>query len=188
LMFRLAAQNSSDAQLAFLGVTMRVYVLSIMPVFGLVRSMTPIVGINYGAKDFKRVRQTMNIFTMTGTLLLFLITLPLIISPSLVFDFMLPSRCLLPVEIYNFRVLMAGIILMPLIQLTPVFYQAMGIGKIASWITLFRQVVLFVPITILLHYLMPQNGIYMACSLVDFMVCLISLFLLWQRYQKLENS
>jgi len=158
LMFRLISQSNSDADLAFLGVTMRIYVVAIMPIFGLVRSLPPIVGINYGAKDYDRVRKTMNIFILTGTILLALISLPLLISPEWVFGLMM-KRALLPTEVYNFRILMLGIVLMPFVQLTPVFYQAIGIGKMASFITLLRQIVLFVPITIGLHYLMPQHGI-----------------------------
>ncbi len=77
------AYYGSDLHIAIFGVGNRVLMFLLMPLFGIVQGLQPIVGFNYGAKKMKRVKESLKLAISAATILstfgfvvLFLFTKP----------------------------------------------------------------------------------------------------------------
>ncbi len=57
LMYRMAAKYGGNNQLILMGATLRIQALSFIPLWGMSQGLQPVVGTNYGAKLFPRVKK-----------------------------------------------------------------------------------------------------------------------------------
>ena len=82
IIFKSIANYGTDSDIAFAGATVRLYFLIITPLYGLVQALQPVIGMAYGAKNYKRVRQAYFTFSLAGTVLFVLTWLTLQLSST----------------------------------------------------------------------------------------------------------
>lgn len=186
--FKTVAENGNSADLAFVGAVNRVLIFSILPVYGLVRSLQPIVGINYGARQLIRVNEIMRIFILTGTALACFLCLPMLFAPEVIMRIMLPEANFTAEDWFNFRIFILSLPLNPLILLVITFYQSVGNGKTASWLTFARQSLLFLPLTYLLFRYFGIMGIYLGTTLTDLLILVLCGFMYYAQTRKWQET
>lgn len=54
VVFNALARYGTTADVAFYGVVYRVFQFLLTPIFGLMRALQPVIGINYGAKQYDK--------------------------------------------------------------------------------------------------------------------------------------
>ncbi|EAY31319.1 MATE family efflux transporter [Microscilla marina] len=186
--FKSIAYYGNDNDIAFMGACYRVLMLAIVPVFGLVQAMQPIVGINYGAKDFQRVKQTVKVFVTGGMVLLTAIWLPVQLFPTTILHWLLPDMRFTVTDINNFRVAMIMMPAIPLVFIVGNFLQSIGNGLLSGIITVARQVVFFIPTVLILPTYVGISGVYLSAPLVDVVVISLVLVLLSLEFKKLDRK
>jgi Na+-driven multidrug efflux pump len=164
------------------GVINRIISFVFLPSFGIVQGMVPIVGFNYGAKNYKRMRDTI-IFSTKVIMIYFAIGFIFIqiFAPVL---FRIFSEDNIPTFInygaYAFRIISIGFLLVGFQIIVGAVFQALGYPIRAMIITLSRQVVFFIPLVYLFTYLLDDMlGIWIGFAAADILSGLISLVLLW---------
>ena len=70
VVFKSLAHYGDDWDLALMGACYRVLLLTLFPSFGFAQAMQPVVGINYGARVFSRVKDAYKIFTLSSSILM----------------------------------------------------------------------------------------------------------------------
>ncbi len=186
--FKTIAENGNAADLAFVGAVNRVLIFSILPVYGLVRSLQPMVGINYGSQKLLRVSEIMRIFILTGTALACFLCLPMIFAPEVIMRIMLPEANFTAEDWCNFRIFILSLPLNPLILLVITFYQSVGNGKTASWLTLTRQVLLFLPLTYFLFQYFGIMGVYLGTTLTDLLILVLCGLMYYAQTRKWQET
>lgn len=167
VIFRLLAQLGVAADVAFYGAVGRIMSLAMLPVFGLVRALQPVIGMNYGARQPQRVREAMRLFTWAGIGLLGCIWLPMMLFPEVALQSLLPQSRFTPQDIWHFRIVM---FILP--GISPIFmgitlYQSVGKAKLAAQLAIARQLLLFIPAAWLMAHWLGISGIYYALTAVD---------------------
>lgn len=166
VVFNALSRYGTDADVAFYGIIFRIVNLMGTPTFALMRALQPVLGINYGAKQYLRIIEAYKIFTIIGTAIIVPIWLYMMIDPVSVLNFMLPKEYLAS-DIFNFRVYMLVLLLLPTILMAMTYFPAVNNPKPAAILGLARQLVFYVPAMLILPALWGVEWVYIGSSLID---------------------
>ena len=186
--YKSIAHYGNDNDIAFMGACYRVLMLAIIPVFGMVQAMQPIIGINYGANDFTRVKKTVKIFITGGVVLLTAIWLPVQLFPETILHLLLPKVSFTATDLNNFRVIMSLLPVIPIIFIVGNFLQSIGNGLLSAIITVTRQVGFFIPMVLILPTYLGVRGVYFSAPIVDVFVITAVLIFLMLEFKKLDRK
>ena len=177
----------TTSDIALYGASYRIFMLMLTPLFGLMRALQPVAGINYGAGQNKRVIKSAKVFIMTGVIIMLPFWLLLMLRPQELLSLMLPcivfdSACLL-----NFRVFIALLPVLPVIYMAMTFFPAINKGKDASIIGILRQLILYVPIMLILPKMWGVQWVYFGSTAIDILVLLIIILLFGKAFKSLRG-
>ncbi len=165
------------------GVINRLIRFSLMPGFGLVQGLVPIVGFNFGAKFYKRLHESIR-FVMLLLLIYFAIVfgLVMVFSESL-FSIFSPEddQLFISSGARAFRIVSLGFIMITFQILLSSVYQAMGYPVKAFIIALSRRFLFFIPFAFVLTRWLGVEGIWWTFVVADILSG--SLALLMYRFQ-----
>jgi len=178
---------STDLAIAAFGIIMRILMLVLMPIVGLVQGLMPIIGVNYGAGKFHRIHSAtllaIKIATIISTIAFAII---LIFPDSLVSVF--TSDELLIESTKNFlRIIVIGLPLVGFQMIVGGFYQALGKAKQALFVSLLRQVIIFIPLMLILPLFWGVYGIYFAFPIADILSTIIILYIFRRSFRLLKK-
>ena len=82
VVFNAIVNNGTDSDLAFFAGANRFLFFLMTPLFGLMRALQPVLGINFGARQYDRVKKSFWLFTRTGIYLVAPFWLVLMVFPG----------------------------------------------------------------------------------------------------------
>ncbi len=178
----------TTSDIAFYGVAFRIFTFMLTPIFGLMRALQPVVGINYGARDYERVIKSFKVFAVAGMLIMVPFWAIMMIQPSLILQAMLPERIFTALDIRNFRVFMAVLPILPIIFMGMTFFPAIDKGKVASLIGISRQLVFYLPVMLILPRFFGVSWVYTGAFLIDFVIIIWTVFLVAKEFRSLRKK
>jgi len=169
-----------DIALIIVGILHRVTMFLFMPLFGVIQGMQPIVGFNYGAKKFDRVKEALKLSILATTAIA---TLGWLIAE--LFPFVIISAFTGDIEVIEkgSTIMRIVISMIPVIGIQIVgaaLFQSLGKAVPSLILSLLRQVLLFIPLIIILPRVLGLGllGIWIAYPIADVLsVILTTLFL-----------
>ena len=172
VVFNAVVKYGTDNDLSFFAAANRILLFMMTPLFGFMRALQPVEGVNFGAGQFQRVKQAFWLFCKTG----FWIVLPFwalfMIFPEMSIQMVLPKKIMTSEEILNFRIYMAIIPFLPFVFMSLTHLPAIEQPKYASIIGLARQIVFYLPVMLLLPKWFGISGVYIGSTLIDVIVTL----------------
>jgi Na+-driven multidrug efflux pump len=155
--------------------SLRFYGFSFIPLWGMSQGLQPIIGTNFGAKKYLRVKETMKVFMIGGACLAAIFWIPAQLFPNIVLRIFNVSQSIINEGIFNFRLFYSVFILYGIMVMSITFFQSIGDGKKAGIIVLFRQLILFVPCMLVLPNMFGISAVWFTQPLVDLIMILIGL-------------
>ena len=76
LLYKQAFLYGGETNGILMAATLRIYAFSFIPLWGMSQGLQPVVGTNFGAKKFDRVRETMKVFSIGGLVLAAIFWIP----------------------------------------------------------------------------------------------------------------
>lgn len=147
---------------AFMGACYRVVVLLLLPSFGFSHALQPVVGINYGAQNYVRVRKSFKVYAITNVSVVLLIVLVALSQPAMILGWLLPEMTFTAQQLFNFSMMMITLPLVPIFLLGSVFFQSIGDARKAGILVSAKEVVLYVPSILIMPLFFGIDGIYYA--------------------------
>lgn len=140
-----------------------------MPLSGLIQGMQPLIGYNIGARNNTRVKNTVIINLIVSTIVSSILTLIVFINPQLFIELFTNDSNLI---MEGSKVLKICIVVYPLlgIYMTAVgFYQSIGKGKESLILSCLRQIIFFIPLSLILPSLLNIGilGIWISFPISD---------------------
>jgi Na+-driven multidrug efflux pump len=166
-----------EIYISIFGVVNRLVMFLLMPGFGLVQGLQPLVGFNYGAKLYQRLYDVIG-YTMKLLTIYFVsaLLLTLIFSNQLFSLFSDDSGSLLLTEGPRaLRIVALGFSVIGFQVILSSVYQAMGYPLRAFLVATSRQFILFIPIVLLFTYLFGVSGIWWTFVAADMIAGLVSM-------------
>jgi putative MATE family efflux protein len=185
----------SDIPLAVYGVMSKVNSLFISSVLGIAIGSQPIIGFNYGAGNYQRVKETLKkVLTINFLIGIFFNVLFVLFPNQIVNIFISPKdptyelfvefACLLCKSLYMVIALNA------LEMTTSITVQSLGNVLKATFVSFARQIILFIPIASLLGIVLNKGiyGILYAGAISDTICFILCIFVFRSEYKKLDKK
>ena len=175
LLYRQAFKYGGDPNAILMSATLRFYGFSFIPIWGMSQGLQPIIGTNFGAKQYDRVKETMKIFSIGGTVLAAIFWLPAQVFSKQLLGLFKVSQDIISSGVNNFRIFYSVFILFGIMIMTITFFQAIGDGKKAGMIVMLRQLILLVPALLILPRIFGAGAVWWAEPVVDFTMIMVGL-------------
>ncbi len=168
----------------------------VMPVQGLNQSSQPVMGFNYGAEQYRRVKQAIVFSSVTSIGYTAVIWILLHIFPVFFIRIFNQDPELVAAGIPAVRMYYFGYIFQSLQLAGQAVFVALGKARKAIFFSIFRKVIIVVPLTCLLPTLwgLGTSGVYIAepiSNLIGGMACFITMLVtVWpelSRKEKMKN-
>ncbi|MBC7333115.1 MAG: MATE family efflux transporter [Actinobacteria bacterium] len=175
LMFNKAlVYYGSDLDVAVTGVAFRVIDFTLMPILGISQGFSTIVGFNYGAKLYKRVKKVLGEATLWTTLIASLGFVVMMFFPEFLLSIFSSSKEFVTRGVLPIRIM---VVLLPTLGIQILggnLFQAIGKPVPALVLTLSRQLVFLIPAIIILPIFFGLNGVWLSWPVSDFLASLIT--------------
>lgn len=173
---------------AFYGAAFRLYNLFLTPIYGLMRALQPMVGINFGAKQYERVIKSFKVFAVVAFLIMLPLWLLSMLFPDSVLGLMITGRTFSAAEICNFRTLVLVAPLLPIVLMAMTFWPAIKKPKPAGILGIARQVILYIPAMIILPKFFGIEWVYKGSFIIDFILSIVVLLLMKREFTILRRE
>ena len=180
--------GGGDIALSGLNITMSITMLFFMPIFGINQGAQPILGFNYGAKQFDRVRKTL-LLAITGATGVCLLGFFLgELFPHFLVSIFTPkgSPTLLAFAPIVLRVMM---LTMPLNGFTIIatnFFVVTGRPKMSIFLSMLRQVIALIPLILIFGRIWGLWGVVAAPPVADSFAFICTGILILSELRKLK--
>lgn len=180
-----------DLAMAAMGIVNGITNLMLMPLFGISQGLQPIIGYNYGAGNFSRVKEALQKGMLLATAVSIIGFLVVMIFPSqLVALFGKKDAELIAMGAEGLRIFLATLPILGALIVGSNYFQAIGKPKRALFLSLTRQLVFFIPSIIILPKFWGLNGIFYSGPVSDILATIImAVFLTYElRKNALQES
>lgn len=166
----------SDTAVAVLGIYYKLQSFVFMPVFGLNQGMMPIVGYNYGARQKDRIYAALKYGIMIALGIMTFGMLCFNVIPQLLLQLFKPTEEMIKIGVPALRIISWSFPLAAISIIISAVFQAIGRGKFSLYISLFRQLILILPIAYFLSFL-GLNYVWMAFPIAECLAFIFTCFL-----------
>ena len=188
MLCKMAFKYGGDTNGILMAASLRVYAFSFIPLWGMSQGLQPVVGTNFGAKQFDRVRQGMKVFSIGGLILAAIFWLPSLLFSSQILSLFGVEASIIAQGVGNFRLFYSVFILYGVMVMTITFFQSIGNGKKAGMIVMLRQLFLFVPAMIFLPMAFGIKAVWFTQPLVDFIMITVGILMMLSELNKMGKD
>lgn len=182
IIFNAIAKYGTENDISFFTVLNRFFLFLLTPLFGLMRGLQPVVGINFGAGNYERASNFLKTYILAGVVILFPFFFIALFFPQQLIALMLPGYTVNTDQIRDFRLFFSALPLLPITVLALSYYPAVNDSKKASFLVFFRQLILYIPLMLILPYYFGIKSIYWGSALIEVTVGLAT-FILLNKYR-----
>ncbi len=175
-----------DIAISAMGIINSILLFVQMPIFGINQGAQPVIGFNYGAKKYDRVRSALRlaIAAATGIALLGFLAIQLF-TVGIVSMFNSKDTELIA---FSVRAIRICTIFMPLIGFQIIssnYFQAVGKPRYSAALSLSRQVLFLIPLVLILPLFFKLNGIFMAGPVSDLLSSTVTAVFIFRELKRL---
>ena len=163
----------------------------LMPIFGLNQGSQPIIGFNYGAKQYDRANKAFKISALISIVILTAGWILVQLSPETVIGMFNKDPKLMDISVNGIRIYLFMIPIIGISITGSNYIQSVGKAKIATVLSLLRQVILLIPMILILPNFFGLNGVWYASPISDFLSTAITAYILYRElksYKKEEKA
>lgn len=184
LLYKTSFQYGGEANGILMAASLRLFGFAFIPLWGISQGLQPLVGTNFGAQQFQRVKEGMRVFMGASLILATVFWLPAEVFPAYTLKLFNVSDTIIESGSKNFQLFFSVFFLYGIMVLTVTFFQSIGDAKKASLLVMFRQLIIFVPAILWLPENFGISGVWVALPLVDFIMIVVGL---WMQEKELKK-
>lgn len=182
-----ASSDYGDAVIAGMGAVTRVTSMGTLVVFGFLKGFQPIAGFSYGAKNFKRLRESIKISILWSTIFCVVVGLLMVVfSTQIISQFANGNGEMISVGQKSLVANGLSFFLFGFYTVYSSLFLALGKGTAGFFLGACRQGSCFVPIIFLLPAIWGLSGILYAQPIADIISAIITVFMAFNLHRKLS--
>lgn len=177
-----------DLAIGAYGIVNRILILFAMVVVGLTQGMQPIVGYNFGARHYDRVRQTLKKALIAGVSIMTAGWLVNEIFPQHIVAMFSDDAELNELARFGIRICC---LMFPLVGAQIVitnFFQSIGKAQISIFLSLARQLLFLIPLLFILPRYFQITGVWCSMPAADFIAFVAAAFTLRWYIKKMKSN
>lgn len=159
----------------------------LMPVFGINQGSQPIIGFNYGAKQYERANKAFKISVSVACVIMTVGWLIIQINPELIVGMFNKDPKLMDITTNGARLYL---FMLPIVGISITgsnYMQSVGKAKSAMILGLLRQVILLIPMIMILPKFFGLNGVWYSQPTSDLLSTMITAVVLVKELKRYKN-
>ena len=194
--YALTSKFGEDIPLSVYGVISKINSLYVSLILGLAIGAQPIIGFNYGAGNYKRVKETLRKVMVTGFIIGIIFNLCIYIFPEKIVSIFINKssddyKLFMEFAIAFCKIFLLVCALNSFEMCSSIIIQSLGNVKKATMVSFARQIILFIPLAIILCQFYGLYGALYAGPIADTICFIFVIFVFTSEYKKitkLENK
>lgn len=159
----------------------------IMPLIGINQGIQPIIGFNYGARNYRRVRSTYFFAAILASVLTISFGIIIQLFPDVFVRAFADDPEVISLSSYALRI---TLLVMPVVGFQIVsanYFQFIGKSMVALVMTLLRQIIFLIPLYLILPQFFSLNGIWYATPIADALAVMVTTTVIIWEIRKLSR-
>ncbi|GAA0117439.1 MATE family efflux transporter [Clostridium senegalense] len=177
-----------DNAIGAMGIISSISMIFLMPVFGINQGSQPIIGFNYGAKKYKRVKETVKYAVSAATVLTVTGFLAVQLIPNVLISMFNSDPDLINIGVRGLRVYLMMFPILGFQIVSSNFFQSIGKAKISMFLSLLRQVIILIPCMIILPMRFELLGVWMSGAVSDLVAAIITGIIFFKAMRNLKEK
>ncbi|WP_299393449.1 MATE family efflux transporter [uncultured Gelidibacter sp.] len=162
----------------------RMLMFAMFPVLGVTQGFLPIAGFNYGAKNYHRVRETLNIAIKYAAILASIVFIVLMVFPENITRMFTSEVEVLRQAPNDMRWVFAATPIIAWQLIGAAYFQAIGKAIPALLLTLCRQGFFFIPLILILPRFYGEFGVWISFPISDILATIVTAYFLNREIKK----
>lgn len=168
-----------DSGIVVLGVISKVYMFLFITMFGIASAMQPIAAFNVGAKNYKRLKSVMqktSIYAFITSAIMWVFAM--LFTPQLISIFVKEPE-IINESVKAFRIMVSVLPVVSIYYVSIFYFQAMGKAKTSILMSILKQLIIMLPISIILVkvFNLGATGVWLSYPISDILASLASYML-----------
>lgn len=172
-----------EAAVASIGIILRVSSLGSYVLFGIAQGLQPIVAYNYGAKDYKRVKEAVKYALIGSSIFCISLTVIFIMFAKQVVSIFSKHPEVLELGSKTLSIMFVLFVVNGFQTIITTLFQSLGQGKRAFILAASRQGIFFLPAMLFIPKLLGYYGIPISIVIADFCAFILT-FILYNKLRK----
>lgn len=181
-------QYGGDLALGANGIITSVGMLQVMLIIGIAQGMQPIVGFNFGAKQYGRVQETLRLAIIVSTVIMGIGCFCSVAFPELITRAFTNDPALLDVTANGLRISLLVFVVVGSQLVISQFFQSIGVAWKAMFLSLSRQMLFLIPAMLLFSRFWGLDGVWYAAPFSDFVAAVTAWGFLWHYVKSLKKE
>lgn len=182
------SKYGADIPLSAVGIVMKVFGIVIAFSIGIAVGGQPIIGYNYGAKNYKRVFETYRLVIAANIVVGVIATLLFEVCPQVIVRLFGSETALYnEYAVLCFRIYLSSILLCCVQKASGVFLQSIGRPIQSTLLSLSRDVIFLVPGVMILAGLYGVTGMLWAAPIADILAIALTVLLISLEYKSIHR-
>jgi putative MATE family efflux protein len=177
-----------DIGVAAMGIVYSILVIIFMPLQGLNQGVQPIIGYNYGAKQYNRVKEAYRLAMLSGTAFVCVGFALVQLFPGVCIAlFRNEEGPLMDMGIRALRISTLCLSFLGFQFISANFFQSIGKPLQGTILSLSRQILFYIPILLILPRFLGIDGVFFAMPSADLGATILSVLIMRTEFKKLKK-
>ncbi len=173
-----------DVSIAAFGIIHRLYLFIFLPILGISFGLQPIVGYNYGAKQFSRVIDSVKLALKVSTLFSLAGFLAFFLFPKPIISIFSADPGLAAAGAGAMRIVVLAMPFLGFLLIGTTVFQALGKARPTFILSLSRPLIFLLPLVLVLPGFYGLEGVWAAFPISDFLAFVLATGLMVREYRK----
>ncbi len=184
--FNFLTKPYGDSVVAAIGICNKVYNLIRSMVIGVGQGYQPVLGFNYGAKKYKRIKKAFFFTMLIQTSICLIATIFILTMPNQIISLFGGSDKIYEVGSVAIRYIAIGLPVLGFSTIVNQSLQVTGYSISSSFLASLRQGIIYIPLIFMLENLLHETGIMITQSTSDIITALITIPFLFYFFRILK--
>ena len=184
---RSLAKYGGDLAIGSMGVITSIAMLVLMPIFGINQGAQPIIGYNYGAKKYDRVKHALKLAILAATAITTTGFILIQLFPTQLIGIFNKDPELIEIGVHGMRIYLLMLPIVGFQIVSSSYFQAIGKAKVSIFLSLSRQVLILMPLLFTLPRFFELNGVWMSGPSSDAIASILTAIFLYIEMKHLNE-
>jgi len=178
----------NDLYMAISGITIRIIDFTLMPIIGIAQGFSTIIGFNYGAKLYLRVKSVLRKAVGWTTAIASVGFIMIMFFPKPLLSLFSGGNEIIANSVLPMRIIATFLPLLGFLTIGGSLFQAIGKPSPALIITLSRQLLFLIPSILILPLFFGLNGVWLSWPVSDFFAFLVTSIFVYKEIKIINKT
>jgi putative MATE family efflux protein len=184
---RTIMKYGSDLYIAIMGISLRVMDITVMPIVGITQGFSTIMGFNYGAKNYERVKKVLKEAIIWTTAVAGFAFIIIFGFPNLILRIFSTNKEMITIGMMPVRILLVFFVTIGFQYIGGNFFLSIGKPLPALFLNITRQLIILIPAILILPIFFGLHGIWFSIPLCDLLNTILTSILVFNELKLINR-